>query len=212
MRSEDATVRDRPRMEPGDRFRIAPRGYHAFELAAGTTLGIIDVEGQQCCDFVCFSASDPRDRFSPHVTLMRNRTIWLTKGHVLFSTRHHPMFTIVADTVGAGGHDLLAGMCSQASNEAKFGVTGTPNCTATLTAAVSLFDIPPDCLSGPFNVFMNMMIDDAGGVSIHEPRSRDGDHIDLQAEMDCIVAISNCPQEWGPTNARHPTPIDLVAS
>jgi uncharacterized protein YcgI (DUF1989 family) len=120
------------------------------------------------------------------------------------------MFTIVEDSVGAGGHDVLAGMCSQASNEVKFGVTGTPNCTANLTAALSAFDVPPEYLTGPFNVFMNMTIDQQGGVAIQEPRSGRGDHIDLRAEMDCIVAISNCPQEWGPTNARRPTPIDLV--
>jgi uncharacterized protein YcgI (DUF1989 family) len=196
-------------MDPGDEFRIAPRGYHAFRIASGATLRITDVEGRQCCDFVCFAAADPRDRFSPHVTLMRNKTISLTKGHLLYSSRHHEMFAITDDTVGTGGHDVLAGMCSQGSNEAKFGVTGTPNCTANLTAALSTFDVPPEYLTGAFNVFMNMNIDREGGVSISEPRSGPGDHIDLRAELDCIVAISNCPQEWGPTNARRPSPIDL---
>jgi uncharacterized protein len=210
LKEERGAMRNLIRMETGDEFRIAPRGYHAFQIASGAVLRIIDVEGQQCCDFVCFAAPDARNRFSPHVTLMRNKSVWLTRGHVLYSTRHHPMFTIVEDSVGAGGHDLLAGMCSQASNEAKFGVTGTPNCTANLTAALSAFDVPPEYLTGPFNIFMNMTIDQQGGVTIQEPRSGRGDHIDLRAEMDCMVAISNCPQEWGPTNARHPTPIDLV--
>jgi uncharacterized protein YcgI (DUF1989 family) len=87
---------------------------------------IVDVDGGQCCDLVCFSEEDVRERLSTHATIMRNGTIHLSKGHALYSSRHRRMLSIVDDTVGIGGHDLLAGTCSQASNEAKFGVQGTP--------------------------------------------------------------------------------------
>jgi uncharacterized protein YcgI (DUF1989 family) len=196
-------------MEAGDQFVIAPRGYHAFRLSTGRTIEVVDVEGRQCCDLVCFLEADPREKCSTHASIMRNGTIYLSKGHALYSSRHRPLLTIVDDSVGVGGHDLLAGTCSQRSNEAKFGVQGTPNCTANLTAAVAEFDIHGSLLGGAFNIFMRMTISESGRVQIHEPLSRAGDHIDLQAEMDCIVAISNCPQEWGATNARKPSPILL---
>lgn len=56
---------------------------------------------------------------------------------------------------------------------------------------------------------MRMAIDESGRAEIREPLSDAGAYIVLQAEMDCIAAISNCPQEWGPTNARRPSPILL---
>jgi uncharacterized protein YcgI (DUF1989 family) len=196
-------------MERGAEFPIAPRGYHAFRLPGERTLQIVDVEGGQCCDFVCFSENDARERLSTHATIMRNGTIYLSKGHALYSSRHRRMLSIVDDTVGIGGHDLLAGTCSQASNEAKFGVQGTPNCTANLTAALAAFDIPSSLLGGAFNIFMRMSIAESGSVHISEPLSGAGDHIDLRTEMDCIVAISNCPQEWGPTNTHNPSTILL---
>ena len=199
-------------MRPGDEFVIAPRGYHAFELECGSTLRIVDEEGQQCCDFVCFNATDPRERLSTHATIMRNGTISITAGHTLYSTRQRPLFTIIEDTLRAGDHDLLAGMCTQASNELKFGVTGTPNCTANLTAALASFGIPPTDIVDCLNVFMRMTIEVDGTVEIRQPRSKPGDYLALRAEIPSIVGISNCPQEWGPTNARHPTRIRLEIS
>ena len=37
-----------------------------------------------------------------------------------------------------------------------------------------------------------------------------GDYIDLRAEMDLIVAISNCPQELNPCNGFAPTDMKVV--
>jgi len=196
-------------MESGDELVIAPRGYHAFRFPKEGVLEVVDVEGRQCCDFACFVEADPREKMSTHATIMRNGTIYLTKGHALYSSRHRRMVAIIDDTVGVGGHDLLAGSCSQVSNFTKFGVQGSPNCTANLTAALSDFDIPSSLLEGTFNIFMRMTIDQTGRTEIREPLSAAGAHIVLQAELECIAAISNCPQEWGPTNARRPGPILL---
>jgi len=54
-----------------------------------------------------------------------------------------------------------------------------------------------------------MSVSESGSVHINEPLSGAGDHIDLRTEMDSVLAISNCPQEWGPTNAHKPSTILL---
>jgi uncharacterized protein YcgI (DUF1989 family) len=194
---------------PWDELVIPPRGYLGFRMSRGRTLEIVDERGSQCCDFVCFNGDDVRERLSTHATIMRNGTISLTTGNRLYSTLQRPMFTIVHDDVGRGGHDLLAGMCSQRSNQEKFGIAATPNCTANLIAAVTPFGVAHGDVVDSFNVFMRMSVSAEGSVEILEPLSQAGDRVALRAEMDALVALSNCPQEWGPTNARSPSELRL---
>jgi uncharacterized protein YcgI (DUF1989 family) len=51
-----------------------------------------------------------------------------------------------------------------------------------------------------------------GSYEIQEPDSRRGDFIDLRAEMDLFVAISNCPQERNPCNGFNPTPLRVIVT
>jgi uncharacterized protein YcgI (DUF1989 family) len=47
-------------------------------------------------------------------------------------------------------------------------------------------------------------------TEIIEPTSKPGDYIDLRAERDLLVAISNCPQERNPCNGFNPTPLKVI--
>jgi hypothetical protein len=47
-------------------------------------------------------------------------------------------------------------------------------------------------------------------MEIKEPTSRAGDFYDLRAEMDLLVAVSNCPQERNPCNGFKPTPMGII--
>jgi uncharacterized protein YcgI (DUF1989 family) len=40
--------------------------------------------------------------------------------------------------------------------------------------------------------------------------SRPGDFVELRAEKDVIVVISNCPQFYNPCSGWNPTPIRLI--
>ncbi|MGP1674955.1 MAG: DUF1989 domain-containing protein, partial [Candidatus Limnocylindrales bacterium] len=46
---------------------IPPREYLGLELRAGQTLRIVDVEGKQVPDLVCFDLANPRVRSSSHL-------------------------------------------------------------------------------------------------------------------------------------------------
>lgn len=199
-----ATVHPRERM-----VVVPPRGFFAFEIAAGERLEVVDVEGQQCCDLVCFDAENPRERASTHATVMRNGSVYLTAGHRIYSTSQQPLMDMVADSVGAGGHDLLAGMCSEESTRSKFGIADAPNCTDNLRQALEPFGIGPELIVDSLNLFMRMPVEPDGSVRIEEPLSKAGDSVVLEAIRPCLIAISNCPQEWGTTNARALTNIGL---
>jgi uncharacterized protein YcgI (DUF1989 family) len=47
-------------------------------------------------------------------------------------------------------------------------------------------------------------------MAIVDGWSKPGDHVDLRAETDVLVAVSNCPQIHNPCNGGRPSPIRLV--
>ena len=60
------------------------------------------------------------------------------------------------------------------------------------------------------NFFMNVPVAADGALAIVEGRSRPGDHVDLRADTDVLVALSNCPQIYNPASGGRPTPVRLV--
>lgn len=91
-------------------IEIPARHGAALEVRRGQALRVIDVEGQQVGDLVCFNRDDLTERYSPQNTILFNRTIYPKVGATLVSDRGRPMMRLVADTVGV--HDLICGSCS----------------------------------------------------------------------------------------------------
>jgi hypothetical protein len=186
---------------------LPARGRTAFAVDRGQTVRVVDVDGQQVADFVCFSRPDTSEKLSVHNTALIQGTIHISTGHLLLSDRCGTLMTITADTCGL--HDLLAGSCSEGTNRWRYGVADTPNCRSNFEAALRPFGIPLQEVPYSFNIFMNVPIVD-GKIGIQEPVSKAGDHVDLRAETDLLVAISNCPQERNPCNAYNPTRLRVV--
>jgi hypothetical protein len=186
---------------------LEPRGRTAFAMAAGETLRIVDLEGQQVADLVCFSRVDTSEKISVHVTAMVQGTIYLGTGHSLLSDRCRKLMTITADRCGR--HDLLAGSCNEGTNRFRYGVADTPNCRSNLEQALEPFGIPLREIPYSFNVFMNVGLEPDGRIATRAPLSKPGDYIDLRAEMDLIVGISNCPSDQGPCNGYNPTRLRI---
>jgi len=187
---------------------LEPRGRTGFLVSAGDTVRIIDLDGQQVADFVCFAREDPAEKLSPNNTALIQGTLYITTGHTLLSDRCRTLMTITADTCGR--HDLIAGSCSEGTNRFRYGVADTPNCRANLEQALKPFGIPLREIPYSFNVFMNVPVHPDGRVAIQEPTSKPGDYIDLRADTDLIVGISNCPQERNPCNAFKPTRLRVL--
>src|SRR5205823_14774641 len=187
---------------------LPARGRLAFKLYAGQACRIVDVEGKQVADLVCFDLHDREDKLSVNNTGLMNKTIFISTGHSLYSTKATKLMTIIDDTCGV--HDLIAGSCSEGTNRARYGVRGTPNCRSNFEQALAPYGIPLREVPYSFNVFMNVPVTKER-TEILEPVSKPGDHIDLRAERDLLVAISNCPQERNPCNGFNPTPLAVVA-
>jgi uncharacterized protein len=187
---------------------VAPGEPWSSVLRKGEILRIIDMEGQQAVDFICFNANDTKETYDSTVTVRLVSRAFLRKGDVLYSNLANPMFTMIEDTIG--NHDTICGCCSAEINYLRYKVKETPSCRANFLRELAKHGLDSRSLVPNINLFMNIPIDANGELQIKAPLSRPGDHIDLAAEMDCLAVISNCPQILNPANNFNPTPVRVV--
>jgi urea carboxylase-associated protein 1 len=189
--------------------RVIPPGeVWARVVASGQVLRIVDLEGKQAVDFLCYNAANPEERYNAADTMKYAGTIFLTRGHGIYSDMGRRLLTIVEDTCGR--HDTIGGCCSAESNELRYGVEDTLNCRSNFLRALAPFGLGKKDIVANINWFMNVPVHPDGAMAIVEGLSRPGDHVDLHAEMDTLAVISNCPQTRNPCNWFKPTPIRVV--
>jgi uncharacterized protein len=191
--------------------RVLPAGEPwARVLKPGQTLRIVDLEGRQAVDFLCYNAANPEERYNAADTMKYAKTIFLTRGHGIYSDLGRRLFTIVEDTCGR--HDTIGGCCSAESNELRYGVKDTPSCRASFLRALAPFGLGKKDIVANLNFFMNVPVEPDGTMGIVDGLSKPGDYVDLRAEMDVLAVISNCPQTRNPCNGFNPTPIRLIVT
>ena len=69
------------------------------------------------------------------------------------------------------------------------------------------YEIVEEQIPDPFNIFMNSCVDVNGNITVEEPLSEAGDHLDLRAEIDLIIAVTACSVHESKCNAYDCTPI-----
>ena len=179
--------------------RVIPRGH---------VLRIIDIEGSQAVDFLCYADADREERYHAPNTLKAAGTIRLTTGHTLFSDLARPLFTIIEDSFI--GHDTLGGCCSAPSNKMLYGVEDAPGCRENFLAALAGHGMGRRDIVPNVNFFMEVPVSEAAECAVAYGRSRPGGYVDLRAERDVLAVISNCPQINNPCNAFNPTAIRVL--
>ena len=179
----------------------------AIAVQKGETLRVTDVEGHQVADFVCFNEHDHTSFLSAGKTRMNAFKVRISTGDRLFSNRNEVMFTITKDTVGA--HDLLFPPCNRWLYENVFGQPGRTGCLEILSGVLAPYGISEGAVPDPFNLFMKTHVEPDNELVIDLPDSGPGDHIELTAETDCIVAVTACPEETTQCNGGHSTAIQL---
>lgn len=182
-------------------------------IAKGQVFRILDLEGNQAVDTLFYNASDPEERYSAVDTIQRQRNLYLGVGTQLISTDGNPMLTIVADTCGR--HDTLGGACAQESNTVRYALDKRfmHACRDNFVSAIQHehhLGMSKRDITHNINFFMNVPVTPQGGLTFEDGISAAGKYVEMRAEMDVIVLISNCPQLNNPCNAYNPTPIELL--
>lgn len=208
----DQDLKTRAADVPGvvlERLTLPAGGHWSRRLEAGERLRIIDLEGCQAVDFLLFNADRPDERYNAADTMKLSGSIYLGEGAKLMSGLAYPLMTVMEDS--CGGHDTIGGCCSKEMNELRYGVANTPNCRDNFIAAMTPYGLGARDLVANINFFMNVPVDDKGGMAISPGKSKPGDHVDLRADVNVVAVISNCPQINNPCNGFNPTPIEIIA-
>ena len=190
-----------------ERQTVPERGGKAARVNKGQTIRIINTHGSQVVDTWAFNAAD----LSEFMSMEHTRSVLLklvpAAGDALYSNRRRAILTMVEDTSN-GVHDTLLAACNKERYEQLGCTEYHANCTDNLTAAMAELGLEEPETPSPFNVFMNIPWSADGGLSFEEPQTEPGDYILLRAEMDCIVAMSACPQDMVPINGADCVPTE----
>ena len=83
----------------------------------------------------------------------------------------------------------------------------TPSINANIRAGRGKRDMVSN-----INFFMNVPVEADGALGIVDGISAPGLTVDIRAEMDVDVVVSNCPQINNPCNGFNPTPVRMIVA
>ncbi len=117
-----------------------------------------------------------------------------------------------------GRHDTIGGACSCESNTVRYAHETYPmhSCRNNFMYALAKHPIAKKHglnvrhIGPNINFFMNVPVTPDGQLKFDDGISGPGKYVEVRAEMDLIVLISNCPQLNNPCNAYNPTKIQLI--
>jgi urea carboxylase-associated protein 1 len=193
--------------------QIVPAGEPFLRrVEQGQVLRILDLEGNQAVDTLFYNADDTEERYDANNTIRGQNNIYLTAGTQLRSNEGNVMLTIIADTCGR--HDTLGGACSAESNTVRYALEKRHMhaCRDSFLLALAEYDhgMSKRDLPSNINFFMNVPVTPEGGLTFEDGISAAGRYVELRADMDVLVLISNCPQLNNPCNAYNPTPVEVL--
>jgi len=199
---------------------IPPKSGLAVEVKQGQHIRIIDLKGKQVVDTVFFNLDNLREKSSPSYSRSRYFSKLgqkyvphdhLEEGDWIMSTICRPMMTIVKETSELKGlHDTHHRLCNKFVYKVFAGID-RDGCHEIISKVIAPYALLPEDVPDPVSFFMNYPYDcEKHHFTILEPKTKPGDCVELRAEMNCLVAMSNCPDDiTSPCNAYKCTPIKV---
>src|SRR3954451_14176007 len=197
---QDAMTKSLPDRTPLDAVPIAPDAvidsedvpagwYATMRLRRGELLRVVDTTGRSSVAMIGWRQEDTSERINCADTIKVQWSAALAKGRVILSDMGRVFMSLVEDTSGA--HDILAGGSTPGSTLAAYGAPSRNTHENFLAAAaklgLGLCDIPPRV-----TFFAPVSLDTDGRFRWDVSRRRSGDFVDLRAEMNVVVVLSNC--------------------
>jgi urea carboxylase-associated protein 2 len=199
-----------PAIEPGAilaRETIAGGWYWPARVGRGQTLRLVNTSGNPGVSVLIWNADDTSERYNAGDTVKLQWTTRLTRGRLLFSDMGRVLCSITEDSFGAS--DTILGGSTPATNLRRFGDASLRNSRDNFLLATGKLgmrrpDVPP-----AITFFAEIATDEDGRFHWKGGAAPDS-IVDLRAEMNVIVAISNCPHPLAPISDFAPGPIDAI--
>lgn len=212
------TAKNHPSLPPPtgnirDEFTVTRGTAQAYELAPGEFVQIIDAEGQQCSDFMAFSARGLDAGRLSMIDSTATRTM-LRRAYPgpglhdkFFDADMDPLLHVVQDTCGR--HDTFGLACTARGYE-EAGYPGHVNCSDNISGAVASFGIAARKAWPAINFFWNTWVDaHSHHIQTEESWSRPGDFVTLRAMQPLVCVSTACPDDIDPVNGWNPTDIHI---
>ncbi|MDX3434316.1 urea carboxylase-associated family protein [Streptomyces sp. ME01-18a] len=181
----------------------------AVFVDAGQRVRIIDLEGQQVGDVFAFTRGDVREYHSASHTRAHVNRLFPVVGEQFITSLRRPILTLVEDS-SPGRHDMLIAACDAARYAALAAPSDHASCAQNMHAALATVGLAAEIVPQPINIFMDIPVGKDGTLSWETATSRPGDSITFEAEIDCVIVVSACPQDLVDINAGAPTPLRLL--
>ena len=187
---------------------IPARGGKATRLKPGERIRIINTHGEQVVDTWAFSAAGMSEYMAMDSTRAYNLRMSPRTGDELVTNRRWPIL-ILEDDTSPGWHDTQMAACDRWRYQLLGHEGYHGNCADNLSKALSELGLAETHIPSPLNLFMNIPWCADGTLAFEAPVSRPGDFVVLRAKMECVVAMSACPQDILPINGRAGKPTEV---
>ena len=191
---------------------VSARHFWVHTIKQGQSLRIVDLEGNQAVDLLIYSEADDTERYSAQDTVAAQGNLFLRDGAILRSNEGRAMMTITGTSVAY--HDTIGGACSVESNTLRYGhhTKSQHACVENyLKASLPNGRTKRDIVSN-INFFMNVPVMEDGSLGIVDGISAAGLTVDMRADMDVVIMVSNCPQINNPCNGFNPTAVRMIVT
>jgi len=185
-----------------------PGGWYWTQIVRrGETLRILNLSGNPGVSLFAWNARDPSERYNSADTVKLQWTSEMRKGRVLFSDMGRVLLSIVEDTCTA--HDTICGGSTPVSNARKYGDASQRSTKENMLLAAAKHGLGQRDIA-PVITFFAPVAFEGDGIHWRDGVLCKGDFVDLRAELELIVALSNCPHPFAPDVSFEPGPIEAI--
>ena len=185
-------------------------------LRRGQTLRLTDREGGAAVAALFYNAEEPSERYNMPDTLKAQHIARLTAGNVLYSDMGRILCSVTQDSVG--WHDTITGHGTAAHGRAKFGEGSYQklrndwyrNTRDNFLVELGKYDLGKRDLVANLNFFVKVVVDPQGSLGFVPEHSKAGGFVELRAEMNTLVVLSNTPHPLDPSTTYAPKPVTLT--
>lgn len=184
-------------------------------LRHGNILRLTDPVGGANVSALFYNADAPLERYNMPDTLKAQYVAYLTKGRTLHSDMGRLLCSITEDT--CGWHDTICGVIDARRTAEKYGATTYQesrnewhrNGRDNFLVELAKHGLGKRDMHANVNFFSKVMVDDAGDLSYVPGHSRAGMYVELRAEMNVLVVLSNTPHPLAPAGKWAPLEVVL---
>jgi urea carboxylase-associated protein 2 len=163
-----------------------------------------------------FNADHPLERYNMPDTLKAQYTAFLSAGKTLHSDMGRVLCSLTAES--CGWHDTLCGVLDARRLAEKFGArayqearndwrrSGRDNFLVELAK----HGLGKRDLHANVNFFSKVVADESGNLSFVPGHAKAGDFVELRAEMNVLVVLSNTPHPLAPAGEWNPPAVALA--